>query len=199
MTDTIDFQVDLTSEWTAEDSLMLDAEILATHGRRTASTNPDKWMRTTISIAIRICVDRGMTTNEIVSHLKTSSKQVERVIARPPKPLVWVPSKPDPRTRLKPAVRPCTECEDPTRPSDTSADQYPNTKVRSGQGKCSSCYSRARLRRNSVQQCSECPAMTRPRYAKAEEYPNTVSRHARGRCPKCHMRQLRIKQRKALS
>lgn len=145
MTDIIDFQFDINSEWTVQDPLALDAEILAARGRRTASRNPDRWGRTVTRLAIQICLDRGMAEDKIVGHLKTSPKLVQRVLEEAPTPVEWVETKPDPRARLKPAVRPCIECEDPTRPSDTSVDQYPNTKVRSGQGKCSGCYSRARL------------------------------------------------------
>lgn len=144
MTNTIDFQVDLTSEWTAEDSLMLDAEILAAYGRRVATRQPDKWGRTVMRLAIRLCAGRGMAEDAIVGHLKTSSKQVQKVLGEEVQPAVWVEPKPDPRNRIKAPVRPCTECEEPTRPSDTSIDQYPGTKVRSGQGKCTGCYSRGR-------------------------------------------------------
>lgn len=149
MTDIIDFQFDINSEWTVEDSLALDAEILAAYGRRTATRSPDKWGRTIMRLAIQICIDRGMAEDRIVGHLKTSPHLIQRVLASTPELPTWVEPIPDPQNRIKPPVRPCTECEDPTRPSNSTVDQYPNTKVRSGKGMCSTCYSSSRRRARS--------------------------------------------------
>lgn len=149
MTDTINFDVDLSSEWTAEDSLSLDAEILAARGRRAATRNPDKWSRTIMRLAIQICIDRGMAENEIVGHLKTSPHLIQRTLASTPEVPTWVEPTPDPQNRIKPPVRPCTECGYRTRPANTTVDQYPNTKSRSGKGRCSACYSISRRQARS--------------------------------------------------
>lgn len=116
--------------------------------------------------------------------------------------------KPRPRTEPKPrapraprstgpAVRPCVQCDHPTRPVNARADEHPGTRRRRSGGLCNLCYTGGpkprperqpkpqRSRPPAVRPCVTCDRPTRPGGSTAEQHPGTLLRANATQCHTC--------------